>query len=227
MGGLEMTKKSLLDDLLVENKIDSYSQENELLAPLLEEINLIEDEGILSFVRSILLKAGVFWTIPSSFSDKYHSPDEHGAGGNVIHVKRTTRIAHTLCESYTLSTEERDIILAACLLHDVTKGIASEDGSTFQYDPMHAYTVGPFVIKCQSYDKEYGNDSASSSLFISEDSLQSILRLIRCHLGPWSPVPETYPITYMDYIVHIADNIASKLFEYIKDSELIDDKWTE
>lgn len=222
-----MSKKSLLDDILVENKTDVFSQENEMLAPLLEEINLIQDESIVSFVRSVLLKAGVFWTIPSSFSDKYHSPDEHGLGGNILHTKRTTRIAYTICDSYTLSIEEKDVILAACLLHDVTKGIPSEDETMFHYDPMHAYTVGPFIIKCQSYDKEYGNDSSSTSLFISEDSLQTILRLIRCHLGPWSPVPETYPITYMDYIVHIADNIASKIHEYIEDSDLINAKWTE
>jgi hypothetical protein len=75
------------------------------------------------------------------------------------------------------------------------------------------------------YDKEYGNDSQSSSLFISEESIQTILRLVRCHLGPWSPVPETYPITYLDYIVHIADNIASKLHNIIEDSDLINEKW--
>jgi len=63
-------------------------------------------------------------------------------------------------------------------------------------------------------------------LFISEENVQSILRLVRCHLGPWSPVPETYPITYMDYIVHLADNIASKVHTIIEDSQLINDRWT-
>jgi len=63
-------------------------------------------------------------------------------------------------------------------------------------------------------------------LFMQEETIQSILRLVRCHLGPWSPIPETYPITYMDYIVHVADNIASKLHTYIDDSGLINDKWT-
>jgi hypothetical protein len=101
----------------------------------------------------------------------------------------------------------------------------SEDSSSFNYDPMHPYTVGEFVIQCQLIDKSQGNDSVSSSLFIAEETLQTILRLVRCHLGPWSPVPETYPITYMDYIVHLADNIATNLQTYIEDSELINDKW--
>ena len=130
-----------------------------------------------------------------------------------------------MCDSYSLSEDERDIIIAACILHDVTKGIASEDLTSFNYDPMHPYTVGSFISKCQMHDKEYGNDSQSTSLFISEDVAQTILRLIRCHLGPWSPVPETCPITYMDYIVHIADNVASKIHKVIEDSELMNEQW--
>ncbi|MDA0345405.1 MAG: HD domain-containing protein, partial [Proteobacteria bacterium] len=180
----------------------------------------------VSFVRSILLKAEIFWNIPSSFSGKYHPQDEHGPGGNVLHTKRVVRIADILSESYALSDDEKNVVIAACLLHDVTKGIMdNSDELSFQYDPMHPYTVAKFVSNCQMYDKEYGNDSQSSSLFISEESIQTILRLVRCHLGPWSPVPETYPITYLDYIVHIADNIASKLHNIIEDSDLINEKW--
>ena len=217
--------KNILDEILKEDKSDTISNENEVLASLLDEINLINDDSLASFVRSILLKAESFWSIPSSFSGRYHPADEHNAGGNVLHTKRVVRVAMVLVESYALSTDEKDIIIAACLLHDITKGIMSKDDSSFEYDPMHPYTVGKFVSKCQLHDKEYGNDSQSTSLFVTDEMAQTVLRLIRCHLGPWSPVPETYPITYMDYIVHIADNVASKLHTIIEDSELINDKW--
>lgn len=220
-----MTKKNLLDNILLENKKDLLDKENEVLNPLLLEINFISDEGIRSFVRSILLKSDNFWEIPSSFSSKYHPADEHGQGGNVLHTKRVARIALDIVESYSLSLEEKDIIIAAALIHDVTKGISIDDNDSFQYDQMHPYTVNQFVNECQKIDKEFANDSTSSSLFISEDSLQTILRLVRCHMGPWSPVPETYPITYMDYILHVADNVASNLHNYINDSELINGKW--
>lgn len=220
-----MAKKSILDDILDEDQGSNFLQEDEILNPLLPEIEMIDDDAIKSFVRSILLKSGIFWEIPSSFSGKYHPPDEHGFGGNVLHTKRVVRVAKILCDSYSLSVEETDIILAACLLHDITKGIESEQDGMFQYDPMHPYTVGSFITDCINYDKEYANDSQSSSLFLSEESIQSILRLVRCHLGPWSPVPETYPITYMDYIVHISDNVASKIHQVIKDSELFNEKW--
>jgi len=220
-----MNKKSILDDILEDETAASQQHEDEILGPLLQEINLITDESIKSFVRSILLKADIFWSIPSSFSGKYHPPDEHGFGGNVLHTKRVVRIAEAMSESYSLSEEERDIVLAACLLHDLTKGIPSESEEHFHYDPMHPYTVNKFVTQCVKHDKEYSNDSQSSTLFTSEDVMQSILRLVRCHLGPWSPVPETYPITYLDYIVHLSDNIASKLHTIIEDSDLINDQW--
>lgn len=218
--------KSILDDLLIQ-KHESFSlkEENDILQPLLEEIDLISDDTIKSFVRSILLRAEIFWKIPSSFSGKYHPADEHNEGGNVIHTKRVVRVASIMSDSYSLSAEERDLVLAACLLHDLCKGVVSEDKCSFQYDPMHPYTVGKFIAHCQNDDKKFANESQSSTLFLGEDIVQSILRLVRCHLGPWSPVPETYPITYLDYIVHIADNIASKIHTVIEDSELINPKW--
>ena len=87
---------------------------------------------------------------------------------------------------------------------------------------MHPYTVGAFVKKCQENDKKYGSESASSTLFLDEETVQSILRLVRCHLGPWSPIPETVPTTYMDMIVHLSDNVASKLHTIV---EISDNKW--
>ena len=220
-----MAKKSLLDEIIQSDSNQSFENENEILEPILDEIEMIEDESIKSFVRSVLIKAKSFWIIPSSFSGKYHPPDEHDSGGNVLHTKRVARVANTLCESHSVTGEERDVVLAACLIHDVTKGVENSSSEEFEYDPLHPYTVGHFVEKCIEHDKEYGGDECSSCLFLSEEAVNTILRLVRCHLGPWSPVPETFPITYLDYIVHIADNVASKIHNYIIDSDLINDKW--
>jgi HD superfamily phosphohydrolase YqeK len=218
--------KSILDDLLIDKKSDSISsEEDKILAPLLDEIKSISDDTIRSFVRSLLIKAENFWDIPSSFSGKYHPADEHGPGGNVLHTKRVVRIALILSESYNLSIEERDVVIAAALIHDLCKGKKNHGSDVVSYDPMHPYTVGKFVTACQLHDKKFSSETDSSTLYVSEDVVQSILRLVRCHLGPWSPVPETYPITYLDFIVHIADNMASKLHSVIIDSDLINPKW--
>lgn len=218
-------KNSILDDILQDEQIVNLSEEeNNILSPLLEEISLIEDDGLRSFVKSILIRADSFWSIPSSFSGKYHPPDEHNEGGNVLHTKRTVRAAKILSESHSVSVEEKDIIIAACLLHDVTKGKIEKDGS-FTYDKMHPYTVGEFVKFCQEDDKKYANDINSSTLYVTEEDVQTLLRLVRCHLGPWSPVPETVPITYLDMIVHLADNIASKVHYILDGDEILPERW--
>ena len=216
-----MSKKSILDELLNEDiSFKANEEEDKLLAPLMDEIDLISNQQIKLFVRSVLLQAKTFWKIPSSFSRKYHPVDEHGSGGNVLHTKRVVRVAQVISDSYGLITQEKDVVYAACLLHDVTKGIAYDDNKEdFFYDPMHPYRVGAFVKKCQENDKKYGSESASSTLFLDEETVQSILRLVRCHLGPWSPIPETVASTYMDMIVHLSDNVASKLHTIVEISD--------
>jgi HD superfamily phosphohydrolase YqeK len=218
-------KDDILDEILSAKKEISFiKEEDKILEPLLKEINLIKDESIKSFVRSVLLRANSFWKIPSSFSGKYHPIDEHNEGGNVLHTKRVVRAANVMCDSHTLADDDRDIVLAACLLHDLTKGMDVEK-ELFQYDPMHPYTVGPFVKRCQDYDKNYASENQSSTIYLAEEVVQSILRLVRCHLGPWSPVPETNPITYLDMIVHLADNIASKVHYVVDGDDVIKERW--
>lgn len=218
--------KSILDDILTDEKTSKgLALENKKLLPLINEINIISDEAIRSFVRSVLIKSELFWEIPASFSGKYHPQDERSTGGNAIHTKRVVKIANTIAESYSLSIEEKDILIAAALIHDISKGIIPKGSTEARYDPMHPYTVGSFIESCRVHDKNFSSDSDSSTLYVSEDVIQSILRLVRCHLGPWSPVPETYPITYLDFILHISDNVASKLHTFIEDSELINPKW--
>jgi hypothetical protein len=221
-----MAKKDILDEILAEKPVLSQIKEEDvILEPLLEEIGLIEDENISSFVRSILVRSTDFWLMPSSFSGKYHPKDEHGEGGNVLHTKRVMRVAQILAESYGLTDEEKDMVFAAVLLHDIKKGNRYGDDTKFTYDPMHPYTVGQFVKKCQDEDRKFASESQSSTLYLAEDIVQSILRLVRCHLGPWSPVPETSPVTYLDMIVHIADNVASKVDYVVDGKDIKEDRW--
>ncbi len=99
----------VLDDLLSDKvQATSLKEEDKVLKPLLDEIDLIVDDAIRSFVRSILYRAEGFWEIPSSFSGKYHPKDEHGEGGNVLHTKRAVKIARIMCDSYSLPQEDID-----------------------------------------------------------------------------------------------------------------------
>jgi HD superfamily phosphohydrolase YqeK len=219
-------KKTILDELLNEDIfLKNNEEEDKILFPLIDEINLISSSHLKSFVRSVLLKAENFWKIPSSFSDKYHPIDEHGVGGNVLHTKRVVRAAKIISESYVLDVQEKDLVYTAALLHDVTKGKKKPDSEECIYDPFHPYTVEKFIDWCIEEDKKYTSEKSSTTLYLDKDTVNTVLRLIRCHLGPWSPVPETIPSTHAEMIVHLADNIASKLHVIVDGETIIEHRW--
>src|SRR4051812_2735855 len=108
-----MSEKDLLEELLNADDTgdmtaEEQESENKILSPLLEEINLIHDQTIRIFVRAILVRVKNFWKIPSSFSGKYHPPDERGPGGNVLHTKRVVRIVQLICDAQERMTIEKD-----------------------------------------------------------------------------------------------------------------------
>lgn len=220
---------SLLDELLrmeMPEDSDNFRQENEKLAPLLPEINFIMDQGIRFCVRAMLYAAGPeFWEIPSCFSGKYHPPDEHQPGGNVLHTKRVVHIIERLCASQDRDQLERDVAIAAGLLHDLCKGVQWQDG-TFHYDPMHPYTVDRFFDVLRSNEDPDEVMSRSTTLQIEETYLFEILHAVHCHLGPWSPIPETYPNTALDWVVHFADHIATNLHKVIDGDDIKLERWS-
>lgn len=202
---------------------DSLDSENDRLAPLLPEIDLIVNESIRSFVRSVLLKADIFWLIPASFSGKHHPPDEHGEGGNVLHTKRVTRVVRLICESQERDQFETDMMLAAAILHDLTKGVLWGDG-TIAYDPLHPITAERFIALAREHDQVLATDATSSMLDLEDEVIFAILRMIRCSHGPWSAIPELVPVTTMEWNIHLADRIASKL-HLITDEEVLLERW--
>jgi HD superfamily phosphohydrolase YqeK len=218
-------KKTILDQLLDENVVfKNKEKEDKILLNLLKEINLIKNASIKSFVRSVLLKAEDFWKIPSSFSEEKNPIDEHGIGGNIIHTKRVIRIAEHICDSYMVNQEDRDMVYAACLIHDVTKAKIDNNGG-YIYDEFHVYTVDSFVDSCVEKDKKYASEGDSSTLYLKNSITDLILRLVRCHRGPWSPVPETYPTSNAEMIVHLSDHIACNLHGIIDGETVIKERW--
>lgn len=213
-----MSKK--LIDTITEENARRRTEEDAKLYVLSDEINLISDISIRSFVRSLLLYADNFWVSGASWDVDQNPPDEHGHGGMVIHTKRVVRIAKLLCEANVMEEIDQDIIIAAALIHDITKAVGNRDDG-FDFDPMYPYTVDAFVKKVTRMDQMYSQESGSSVMSVDEDCVHAILRIVRCHLGQWSPIPETYPLTSMEMILHMADLIATNLHTII-DGEHID-----
>lgn len=229
-----MTDKTMLQHLLGEQDRKSFEAENKILEPLLEEIALIEDLNIQHFVRSVLLRAGPFWDIPASFSGKHHPPDEAGPHGNVLHTKRVVRVASLICDAYgpALNTMieyrvelVRDMVIAAAIIHDVTKGRVWAEGMDAKYDPMHPYTIDEFVKKEVKRKDVLAGDNESSALYLDPEIETMILGLVHSHMGKWSPIPETFPNNIPAMIVHLADNIAAHMHTLIDGEEVNEERW--
>ena len=215
----------LLDDLLsIEEDNSILDEENGKLAPLLAEINLIDNESIRNFVRAILYAADSFWEAPSTGTAGYHPPDEIMPRGGITHTKRVVRLARMMALSQERNRHEVDIITAAALIHDVTK--SHNHNGEFTFDAMHPYTIDHFVaVVMANEDKTGPGPKSSKAIEIDHDDCALILRIVRCHLGPWSPIPETFPMTLMEWILHFADMIATQLHVIIDGEDVQDWRW--
>lgn len=203
-----------------------YDRENETLGPLLEELALITNEDIRIFCRAILLRAGdAFWIAPYATQEEDLPPDELQEGGNIIHVKRVFRLAVHLAYAHELDLEELDYLLAAVLLHTVTRVADVDEFGNYMYDVFHPYTVGPFVMACRREDEKNSKAGESTSLWLEEEDIAYILRTIRCQKGIWSIVPETQPIDTAEWIMHQADYIASSMHRVIDGLDVKQWRW--
>ncbi len=182
-----------LDDFEdVEEEIDFKEQEDIILAPLINQIDLISDAGIKNFVRSVLLKADAFWTAPVYPEPDIYNPDEYLEGGGVLNTQRVVRAIVLLCLANTIAHKEADILIAAGLIHSVTKAKFSEDDIV--YDALYPYTLGAMVEVINSQDELYGDDTQSTTLDVDMEDVNMILSLVRRQQGPHSMIPETAPM---------------------------------
>lgn len=199
--GIKMTEeKNLLDELLSEttqsNKDVNSKIKPDIIKPLSDEISLIQDSSVRDFVSVCLSSIdSAFWSAPMPSDGQERPSDEKLLGGIVLHTKRVTRIVSLMCEAQERSFFERDLMLAAAILHDTTKAITN--GEEFIYDSMHAYTLDSFAL--------------AQSDILELEFIHQILRLVRTHLGVWSPIPETIPVTSLEWSLHLADYISSKM----------------
>jgi hypothetical protein len=169
--------------------------QNEIKSRLYNSLNLIKDSSISAWSASMLdMAPTAFWEKPSSSTGKHHPPDENQPGGQVTHTLRVCNVANHLSNMLDLSENERDILIAAAILHDICKyGL---DGKSEYMNQEHPQLVeklrddlGIFLPPCQ-YTKE-------------------IFSTISQHMGRWTiePLPTA---TKLGRLLHVADFIASR-----------------
>ena len=81
-----------------------------------------------------------FWFAPSAFSGKYHSPDEFGMGGQVLHTRRVFRSLMVILDAMIeeLNDDEIDEQLCAALIHDTLAGSTGSSDHVSQYDSYYS-----------------------------------------------------------------------------------------
>jgi len=177
------------------NKVESFSQELELiLNPTIKEFA----------TKAIQTLPDYLWEVGASSTGKYHPEYTLGKGGLIKHIRATIRILVELfrMEMFNyFSSEEKDLMIVALLLHDGAKsGIVQQRFTVFDH---------PLIIA------EYIENHPDLQGILTKEQMDLMLGAVRSHMGAWNVdkngqqiLPK--PNTKFQNMVHIADYIASR-----------------
>lgn len=168
----------------------------------LSEIRKINNQDIQQFTINTLLRAPeYFWNIASSSSGKYHPADENCAGGLVIHIKKAFKVGEDLCREFNISGDDRDCILSALLLHDITHhGYPNDLGYC-----IHGHGCAFYTMFSGKEEFEYISNNKN---------FKKIAKLIVTHMSHWDFPFENGVETgdILQIIVQSSDYIASRSY---------------
>ncbi len=142
-------------------------------------ICLIESEKIRDFVKKALKLAPTeFWKAPCSSSGKHHPPEDNFEGGIIIHSRKTVQVALALFRFFDIKDRlAQDKIIAACILHDITKnGTPWGESTDYEHGEIAVLKLFPSV----RVPDEKG------ILCLVDPDLLDVLILIKNHMGIWS-----------------------------------------
>lgn len=169
---------------------------------LQKELDLIQNPDVKVFVRRALdLAPARFWKDKAASSGKHHAEDEAVEGGLVLHTRRVVAAALVLAPAYGIAdgSWDLDVVVGACLLHDVVKyGAGEGPGYDFAAYKRHGPNVRYWY--CEVADRDVSTlTDAEEEIFMLTDS----------HMGPWSP-EGCKPETPLQWCVFMADYVASR-----------------
>ena len=147
-----------------------------------------------------------FFEVPASSTGKYHPKFSLGEGGLVRHTKSAIRIAHELLENNSLfntfTSDEKDMMIAALLVHDGLKsGLVKSEYTVFE----HPLLMSKFI------------QDNRSKLTLDDSEIELICSVIETHMGEWTrdykgnEVLEK-PKTKYQKFVHMCDFLSSRKF---------------
>jgi hypothetical protein len=179
------------------NRVKNDLHSEEELIRRLPEIDAIYDEELRECVIQTFYDGcpDYFWQKPTSSSGKYHSPDERGKHGNLLHTKRVFAAYCNLSESYLeahkITEWQREAGKAAALLHDMMKYGWPSSGNE--------HTVNDHDIIAAEVARHIG------------DCPNEVYLLIHSHMGSWAE--GMMPQNERQWLLHFADKSASGIDE--------------
>jgi len=168
---------------------------------LSHEVSLISDNEISAFTEIVLNNAPKrFWVEPASSTGKYHPHSSNGISGLVMHTRQVFHIAKAILDTGVFDVN-RDIVLSACLLHDIAK---------YDDNSRSKYTVRDHAGKAVEYISELSNIKDFMSIYDRvPDWFHEIMYCISRHDGKFNK-KNTERLNAEQSIVHLADYIASR-----------------
>ena len=163
-----------------------------------DQLNLIASQFIREWTKATLEKApDWFYNAPASSTGKYHPACTIVTGGLVIHTKRVVYIANKLCGGMGISGIEKDMVISACILHDIAKTGKGGYGTFEDYEnhPINAIKL-----------------SAPADNSPLQEYVPKIWELVKYHMSLWTPDPHKKSIkdySLMELCVANSDYLAT------------------
>jgi hypothetical protein len=230
MNILRENMKDILDEFLEDEDPEQVDVSEIDFSSIQEELDLIESNELKELVKTVLSHSIYFWTLgvaPSNVEalvDMWPL-DTYGLGGDLLNTKRVVRTCSVLADSYQMDDYDRDILIASAMVHTITKYIFDGKSGNVNFDIMYPYTFSVFLSSVRDEEQISSSDDKPHTLGVSDDTIAKIARIVRCHRGPWSIIPETVPVTNIEQILHNATQIAMNM-DYIIDGEsIIEERW--
>lgn len=130
----------------------------------------------------------VFYTDSEFFTQPggrtHHPKDEQVPGGLVLHTKKVVNLVEMLCRINDIHCRNKDILVAAAIVHDTYK--YTTEGGELTYHPDHA------------------------DLLKNSELLPEIIEIAKMHMGRWYRTDRWQNVCEHGKLLHYADYIASR-----------------
>lgn len=189
-----------------------------------KELGYIKNEKIRNITKNCLIGApDYFFEIPASSTGKFHPSYALGEGGLVRHVKAACKMLHDFItlEFFKCTDDEHDYCIAALILHDCRKSGINHGKYTVHEHPLLAADLVRETCDRLLFEVEDCSDTPAEDEKALRDYLKNVPHLIESHMGEWnwsrrSSIRLPKPKTTMEFLVHLADYLASRKYLEVK-----------